>query len=583
MVSVLYFLAFAASVGILVYVLGRNERIISIALMLSILVTLICLGRFLMSIATTVELATVGELLAYLGGCFCPLIVIRLLAQYSRITLPRWVHRLMVLISCSAFLMTLTIGHSEFFYISFELIQQNGFTYIQHVYGPGHKFYSFMVIFYWVVLLYLAICSVLHRKEIPNSSVAIFLAISFPISAAYFIELALNIRFSTVPFSYLLAGAILLHWMQQFDKYNLQINIAGSIEAMNEIGYIEFDSDYRCAGYNSKAMALFPELEDTCPLGKEIVRNDSVLFQKVILWMLCREDKVPGEVQLGDRFYEMHVRNIPYHNNPCVGYMLELVDRTAEKKLLSSVASYNRQLKKDVALATKHVSHMKDMMVVAMASMVESRDNSTGGHIKRTYQVMKTFSEHLLPYRKELGMSTEFLEMVTRAAPMHDLGKIAIDDAVLKKQGRFTAADYEIMKKHPEEGAKIVRHILTGVEEERFVQIAENVAHYHHERWDGLGYPSKLKGEEIPLEARLMAFPDVCDALLSKRCYKDAFTYDEVFSIIEKNLGSQFDPKLGKYFIECRPEIERMYEIWYQEDRDAKMLELQPVSRYLLH
>ena len=259
--------------------------------------------------------------------------------------------------------------------------------------------------------------------------------------------------------------------------------------------------------------------------------------------------------------------------------MLELVDRTAQRKWEITMRSYNDQLEADVEQATAHISHIRDMMVVGMASMVESRDDSTGGHIKRTYGVMRTFSEHLMPYCEELGMRPEFLQMVTRAAPMHDLGKIAIDDAVLKKQGRFTPEDYKIMKRHPEEGAKIVRKLLTGVEPEEFVTLAENVAHYHHERWDGRGYPCGLKGEDIPLEARLMAFPDVCDALVSKRCYKESFSYDRVFQIIQENLGTQFDPTLGKYFIQCRSEIEQMYEQWYQEDRDAKLLELKPVRK----
>ena len=149
---------------------------------------------------------------------------------------------------------------------------------------------------------------------------------------------------------------------------------------------------------------------------------------------------------------------------------------------------------------------------------------------------------------------------------MHDLGKIAVDDAVLRKQGKFTPEEFEKMEIHPAEGAWIIREMLTGVESDEFETIAENVAHYHHEKWDGSGYPTGLQGTDIPLEARLMALADVFDALVSKRCYKEAFSYDKAFAIIEDSLGSHFDPELGRIFMECRPSLEKMYDHWKAEE-----------------
>ncbi len=207
---------------------------------------------------------------------------------------------------------------------------------------------------------------------------------------------------------------------------------------------------------------------------------------------------------------------------------------------------------------TRHISHIQQLMVLGMATMVESRDNSTGGHIKRTSMVVETFAAKLSA--SSYGLSKNFLEKVIRAAPMHDLGKIAVDDRILRKQGKFTDEEYEEMKKHSREGARIVKQILEGVEEEDFVKIAVNIAHYHHEKWNGKGYPSGISGEEIPVEARIMALADVFDALVSKRCYKDAFSYEKAFGIIEESLGSHFDPELGRIFITCRPELEELYD-----------------------
>ena len=142
---------------------------------------------------------------------------------------------------------------------------------------------------------------------------------------------------------------------------------------------------------------------------------------------------------------------------------------------------------------------------------------------------------------------------------MHDLGKIAVDDRILRKPGRFTPEEYEEMKKHSEKGAEIVAQILEGVEDDDFVQIAKNTAHYHHEKWNGEGYPCGLSGLDIPPEARIMALADVFDALVSKRCYKEKMDYDNAFRIIEESLGSHFDPELGKMFLHCRVKLEAYY------------------------
>ena len=121
------------------------------------------------------------------------------------------------------------------------------------------------------------------------------------------------------------------------------------------------------------------------------------------------------------------------------------------------------------------------------------------------------------------------------------------------------------MKKHSTEGAKIVAKVLENIDDTLFITIAVNMAHFHHERWDGSGYPDKLKEKEIPFEARVMAIADVFDALVSRRCYKDAFSYDDAFNIITESLGTHFDPELGKIFIMCRPDLEELYNNYFSK------------------
>lgn len=228
------------------------------------------------------------------------------------------------------------------------------------------------------------------------------------------------------------------------------------------------------------------------------------------------------------------------------------------KKLADIQKNYNDELQKEVAAKTEKIVALHDQLIIGMATMVESRDNSTGGHIKRTSAGIRILTETI---RKDgsLNLSDGFCEKLIKAAPMHDLGKISVNDSILRKPGRFTPEEYDEMKTHAAEGARIVREILADTDDDEFRRIAENVAHYHHERVDGSGYPEKLKGDEIPLEARIMAIADVYDALVSKRVYKEKYSFADADRIILDGMGTQFDPDLKKYYEAARPMLEAYY------------------------
>ena len=190
--------------------------------------------------------------------------------------------------------------------------------------------------------------------------------------------------------------------------------------------------------------------------------------------------------------------------------------------------------------------------------MVNNKDGFTGAHLKRTKEVVSILVKKM---RNDVNLSysKEFYDDMVAAAPMHDIGKIAIDDKVLCKPGKFTDEEFAEMKTHAEKGAIIIKNLLSNFQSEFFVEIAKNMAGSHHERWDGSGYPYGLKGEAIPLEARVMAIADVYDALVSKRCYKEAFSFADAYAIIEESMGKHFDPSLKKYFEQSRAELEAYY------------------------
>lgn len=209
-----------------------------------------------------------------------------------------------------------------------------------------------------------------------------------------------------------------------------------------------------------------------------------------------------------------------------------------ENPLFTKLQAYNRE------------------MVMGFATLVENRDGSTGGHIRRTTTYVRLLAEELQKrgmYKEQL--TQDYIENLVIAAPMHDVGKIAIPDAILQKPGRLTDEEFAIMKTHAAKGGEIIKETFGHIGDSEYEKMAYEVARYHHEKWNGKGYPEGLAGEDIPLCARIMAVADVFDAVSAKRCYRDAMPLEQCFEIIEKGSGQDFDPAIAGVFLDMRDRI----------------------------
>ena len=214
-----------------------------------------------------------------------------------------------------------------------------------------------------------------------------------------------------------------------------------------------------------------------------------------------------------------------------------------------AIKNFNENLQQMVEDKTREIIRLQNAILHGVANIVESRDDTTGGHVERTQRYLRT----LIGGLNKLGLYQEDMrgwdiELMIESSQLHDVGKIAISDSILKKPGRLTKEEFDTMKKHVDVGVNLIEKIETEVSGTDFLRYAKIFAETHHEKWDGSGYPKGLAGSDIPLPGRLMALADVYDALTSARPYKDAFPPDEAARIIREGKGSHFDPALVDAF-----------------------------------
>ena len=214
----------------------------------------------------------------------------------------------------------------------------------------------------------------------------------------------------------------------------------------------------------------------------------------------------------------------------------------------------------EVQHKSNQISNLQNGLILVLADMVESRDKSTGDHVKKTASYVAIILEQM----KKEGiyadkLTDSYIYDVVHSAPLHDVGKITISDTILNKPGKLTEEEFSVMKTHAASGEVIIDQVIDIMREESdYLNEAKNLAAYHHEKWNGLGYPKGLKGEEIPLSARVMAVADVFDALVSRRSYKGPYTIGKSLEIIREGAGSHFDPQVVKAFLDAEPEIRRV-------------------------
>ena len=523
-------------------------------------IPIVNLGYYILASSQTVPEAILGIKISYLG-VYAHIFIMYAIFNLCNLNIKKSIKLILLGISTFFFLSSLSIGSSSIFYksISGEIVGDN--LILHKEYGILHTLYYIQILIYMVITICATIYAFRKKNDVSRCNLHYMLACEAIPVLTFFIGRLFHLKVDLLPLSYVLSEAVLLMISRRIVLYDVTETVIETIALNGKTGFVSFDDSFNYLGSNQLAKNIYPEL-------KELKVDDSVLQHPElsrdvidnIRKYVINPKKNSFFKNFGEQIYQVDINRL-YDGRVNRGYILYMQDDTKDQKYISLLNGFNDKLRDEVNQKTENIVAMHNKLILSMAAMVESRDNSTGGHIKRTSDVVNILIEEIQKDKSDdrLILTNEFCYNIIKAAPMHDLGKIAVDDAVLRKPGRFTDEEFEKMKTHAEEGARIVHEILKDTDDQVFHILAENVAHYHHERWDGSGYPKGLKGEEIPLEARIMAVADVYDALVSKRVYKEAMSFEKADSIMMESFGKHFDKQLEKYYVAARSKLEDYY------------------------
>lgn len=555
-----YYAMFAVSlVLVAVYAFIFHKHFTPSLTIIAVLIPVVNLAFALLAQSKTVEEAMVALKLTYIGGCFLIVSVMFLIFSICGVNLKAWQRTLIIAVSISMFATVLTIGYTPLFYEGVpELAYSNGAAYLTNKhYGSMHTVFYVMVCIYYAMIVAVIVYSFFRKKQVPVL-ILILIVLSVTIAVfGFFGGRILKEAIEPLPLTYNLGLIIYIIMAARLRLYDASDAVTDSLVEKGDTGFVSFDQKLRYLGSNETAKQMFPVLANSI-VDHQL--QDDWAREQVNNWV----EEYKNDNSKNTHLVEKEGRTYLITVNKLIigrfshGYQIFITDDTKNQMYIKLIKSYNNQLESEVAKKTKSVIEMQEKLVLGMATMVEGRDNSTGGHIRRTSDVVRLLVDEMKK-DENLSLKDEFYKNLIKAAPMHDLGKITIDDAILRKPGKFTPEEYAVMKTHAPEGARIVSQILEGTDDKEFAKIAVNVAHYHHEKWDGTGYPDGLAGAKIPLEARVMAIADVYDALVSKRVYKEEFSFEKANQIIIESMGQHFDKSLEKYYVQARGKIEEYY------------------------
>lgn len=532
------YVGIAVLIAEILFILNKQASRLQVILLCTATATLVNFIGYLMEItSSSVETAIMGMKVAYLGKPFIALGMFFFVMAYCRVSIRKETSGLLIIMHIVMSLAVFTCDEHQLFFKTISYIKEDGFSHPVCEPGPLYLCYLLLIGCGTTVCVWCSVREWIKSKTRVEKRQAVYILLMVTTIAAGMCVYMSGITdgYDTTQIAYLINVVLLA--VSVFRYRLFEVLTLAKEKALNDYqdGLIVVDNRDMVIYSNSLAKEIYPALatEDYKEVLEEI--SDHASTQ-------------------GNLFYKKKVFTI--QKQPI---MQEGIAYGRTYKIIDVTDSYNyaTRLQSDVEQKTRQIKSMQSSVIESFANMIEARDGITGQHIKHTSAYVRILINGL----KETGtykeiLTDEYIATVIDVAPLHDVGKIAIMDQVLKKNDKLTDEEFDAIKTHPKVGSQIIEEILRGMESEEYIKIAKEVALYHHEKWNGTGYPVGLRGSKIPLCARIMAVADVYDALRSKRTYKESFSKEKSRRIIEEGAGIHFDPVIVQVFLDNINEIE---------------------------
>ncbi|MBQ3162049.1 MAG: response regulator [Oscillospiraceae bacterium] len=548
-------------INLLILIFAFENKKVNYYFMILMIIMAISNGGYLaLGLSDTVEEAVLANKIAYIGGCFTSPIMIFLICSICKINLNKW-FRIGIYTYCFiVYGMILTTDYNKLYYTSTDIDEFGNSTVLVNSYGPGHTFFYFILYGTIIIQIAILVYSVKKKCSVSRKTLHSFIMLEILNVGLFFIGRIINPELEVMPALYVFDGWIFLYVHYRARIYDVEENVAFSLEKKQKNGYILLDRHLNYLGCNKTAEAIFPKLaESYVDLEIRGIPKLEAIIKKI------KDDKQQSNFTFvdNDKHYEGHINRI-HHNDKNYGYMLEFIEDTEKWKYINLISAYNGELQDKVYEQTETLVEqqkaIKDLFVqtvTALSEAVDAKDRYTSGHSKRVAEYSRMLAARM-------GKTKEEQEEIYRAGLLHDIGKIRIPVEIINKAGKLNDEEYNIIKIHPVTGY----HILRGISGSNLIAMATK---YHHERYDGKGYPNGLEGEQIPEAARILGVADSYDAMTSNRSYRKALPQEIVRAEIEKGRGTQFDPDIADIMLQM-----------IDEDKDYAMQQADSMQRRIL-
>lgn len=484
--------------------------------------------------------AIAGTQICYIGKAFIPMLVFLFVMHFCEKKIPGQLALILFLIQFSIVFCVITCTNNTLYYKRIDFYYSGLFPHLDLDHGimyfvfMGGTFIYFLISFIVLLKRYRHGARRAEKKAIPY----LFLMVFFAALGLIMFMSGLTDGYDSTALSYCIGAVLMSIAILRFNllktvelaKSYAADTLSDALVVVDELGDFVYANEVAKEAYNKNPLQFNGSIPNAIDIIQDSVDTGSPIHTLDRVFRASRQELKRGRDNMGS-VYLLHDISDEFH------YAVKLEDAVAKK--------------------TKDIETMQFAMLESLANVVELRDGVTGTHIKHTsayvdilvhaLQKDERFSD-LLPDR--------VCTIISAAAPLHDIGKVAIPDDILLKPGHFTDEEFEIMKTHPKLGAQLLSQVMEQVPDSDFLHIAYDMALYHHEKWDGSGYPTGLGYLDIPLCARIMAIADVYEALRAKRSYKEPFSKEKSCQILIDGKGQHFDPVMVDIFIENIDAIE---------------------------